>query len=575
MKGIAASPGIAISMAYLLKHEEIVINTERVDDTSVEVSRLNEAIETSRGQIQVIKEKAVKELGEEEAQIFGAHLMVLDDPEYTGQIRELLQNEKITADNATKQVTDQFVTIFESMEDEYLKERAADIKDVGNRLIKNILGINSQNLAEINDDVVIIAYDLTPSDTAQMNKDKVLGFATDIGGRTSHTAIMARSLEIPAVLGLKTITQEVKDGDLLIIDGIQGEVIINPMAEVIEEYKKKKEEYENYRRELDELKDLKAETKDGYEVELVGNIGTPKDVEGVLRNGGQGVGLYRTEFLYMDSEEMPDEDFQYQSYKEVLESMDNRPVIIRTLDIGGDKKLPYLTLDEEMNPFLGLRAIRLCFKEKELFKTQLRAILRASVFGKALIMFPMISNVQEVRQAKSILQECKNELDVQGIKYDKDIKVGIMVEIPSAAVTADIIAKEVDFFSIGTNDLCQYTLAVDRMNENVSYLYQPFNPAIIRLVKSVVDAAKGDEGKFSGMCGEMAGEPLAAPILLGLGLNEFSMSASSIPQIKKIIRSMSMDKAKEIANKALNLSTSEEVKNMVEDELKKLNIITL
>ncbi|MFZ7132995.1 MAG: phosphoenolpyruvate--protein phosphotransferase [Eubacteriales bacterium] len=572
MKGIAASPGIAISKAFVLKHEEIEISTQKVDDINFELSRLRNAIEASRAQIIGIKEVAVQELGEEEAQIFGAHLMVLDDPEYIGQVRELLNNEKITADNAVKQVTDQFVSIFECMEDEYLKERAADIKDVGGRIIRNILGITSQNLAEINEDVIIIAYDLTPSDTAQMNKNKVLGFATDIGGRTSHTAIMARSLEIPAILGLKTITQDVTDGDQVILDGLSGDIIINPSDDVLKTYYEKKAAYEAYRKELDELKDLSAKTLDGYEVEIVGNIGTPDDVEGVLRNGGQGVGLYRTEFLYMDSDEMPSEEKQYEAYKSVLESMGNMPIIIRTLDIGGDKKLPYLTLDEEMNPFLGLRAVRLCFAERDLFKTQLRAILRASAFGKALIMFPMISNIEEVRQAKAIIEECKTELDKGNIAYDKNIKIGIMVEIPSAAITADIIVKEVDFFSIGTNDLCQYTLAVDRMNENVSYLYQPFNPAILRLVKTVVDASHGEKDKFTGMCGEMAGEPLAALILLGLGLDEFSMSASSIPQIKKIIRSVTMEKAKEIALKALTLSSAEEVKQMVEEELKKLNI---
>jgi phosphotransferase system enzyme I (PtsI) len=459
------------------------------------------------------------------------------------------------------------------MDDEYMKERAADIKDVGGRLMRNALGLKEQDLSLINEDTVVIAYDLTPSDTATMNKEKVLGFATDIGGRTSHTAIMARSLEIPAVLGLKSITQEVKDKDLVIVDGIEGVVIVNPDEKTQKEYLDKKAEYEAFIRELAELKDLPAKTLDGHEVELVGNIGTPKDVEGVLRNGGSGVGLYRTEFLYMDSDTMPDEEKQYKAYKEVFESMGDHPVIIRTLDIGGDKNLPYLQLDEEMNPFLGLRAVRLCFVEKELFKTQLRAILRASAFGNAHIMFPMISNVQEVRQAKAILEECKQELREEKISFDENIKVGIMVEIPSAAVTADIIASEVDFFSIGTNDLCQYTLAVDRMNETVSYLYQPLSPAILRLVKMVIDAShNAGGGKFTGMCGELAGDPHAALILLGLGLDEFSMSASSVPQIKKIIRSVNKKDAEIIAEKALKLSTEEEVKAMVDEELSKLDI---
>jgi len=572
MKGIGASPGIAISKAFVLEHENIVINMDKVDNIQPELSKLKQAIEDSKMQISQIKEKATLELGEEEAKIFEAHLMILDDPEYTGQIEQIMNSEKITADYAATQITEQFVAIFGSMDDEYMKERAADIKDVGSRLIRNILGIKTQNLSDINEDVIIIANDLTPSDTAQMNKQKVKGFATDIGGRTSHTAIMARSLEIPAVLGLKNITSQAKKGDIIILDGLTGEVIINPEESVVEDYRARKSQYESARKELEQLKDLHAVTKDGHEVELVGNIGTPNDIEGVIRNGGQGVGLYRTEFLYMDSDEMPSEEKQFTAYKSVVEGMKDMPVIIRTLDIGGDKKLPYLTLDEEMNPFLGLRAVRLCFAHVELFKIQLRAILRASAFGKALIMFPMISNIEEVRQAKVILEECKKELDLENIDYDKEIKVGIMVEIPSAAVCADIIAKEVDFFSIGTNDLCQYTLAVDRMNENVSYLYQPFNPAILRLVKTVIDASHGYKEKFTGMCGEMAGEPLAALVLLGLGLDEFSMSASSIPQIKKIIRSVTLEEAKIIALKALDLSTADEVKEMIELELKKLDI---
>jgi len=572
VKGIGASPGIAISKVFVLKHENIVINMNKVDHIQTEISKLKEAIEYSKIEISEIKKKATKELGEEEAKIFEAHLMILDDPEYIGQIEQIMTSEKITADNAATQITNQFVEIFGTMDDEYMKGRAVDIKDVGRRLIRNILGVKAQNLSEINEDVIIIANDLTPSDTAQMNKQKVKGFATDIGGRTSHTAIMARSLEIPAVLGLHNITSQVKEGDLIIVDGLTGEVIIHPEESVVKSYRGKKAQYESARKELEQLKDLAGVTKDGHLVELVGNIGTPNDIEGVIKNGGQGVGLYRTEFLYMDSDVMPSEEKQFAAYKSVVEGLKDMPIIIRTLDIGGDKKLPYLTLDDDMNPFLGLRAIRLCFAQKELFKIQLRAILRASAFGKCLVMFPMISNIDEVRQAKVILEECKRELDGENIDYDKEIKVGIMVEIPSAAICADLIAKEVDFFSIGTNDLCQYTLAVDRMNEKVAYLYQPFNPAILRLVKTVIDASHGQVGKFTGMCGEMAGDPLAALILLGLGLDEFSMSASSIPQIKKIIRSVTLKEAQEIAHKALNLSTADEVKKMVELELKKIDI---
>lgn len=573
MKGIGASPGIAIGKAYVFTHQEIKVDQKNIEDKEIakEQQKLENAIEISKKQLQTIKEKAVSELGVSEAEIFKAHLLVLEDPEFIGQIQYSIENEKINAAYATQKIMEQFIKVFQSMDDAYFKERAADIKDVGTRLLKNILGIASQDLSMLEEDVVIFAHDLTPSDTAQMNKNRVLGFGTEIGGRTSHTAIMARSLEIPAVVGLKEITRQAQQGDMVILDGLTGEVFLNPSQEVLQKYQSKKEMYENYRKELEKLKDLPAQTSDGHRVEIVGNIGTPKDVEGVLKNGGEGIGLYRTEFLYMDRESMPTEEEQFEAYKEVLEIMEGKPVIIRTLDIGGDKKLPYLDTPEEMNPFLGWRAIRLCLENKEMFKTQLRAILRASVFGKALIMFPMISGVQEVRQAKELLEEAKKELEAENKKYDKDIKVGIMVEIPSAAVSADIIAKEVDFFSIGTNDLCQYTIAVDRMNEKISHLYQPLHPAILRLVKNVIDASH-KERIFTGMCGEMAGDPISTLILLGLGLDEFSMSASSIPQIKKIIRSVSMEEAKQIAQEALSLSTSEEIKEMVEKKLDHLNI---
>ncbi len=573
MLGIGASPGIAIGKAYVLTHQEIEVNQENIEEDKVleEIQRFEEAVEKSRKQLQRIKEQAILELGQSQAEIFQAHLLVLEDPEFIGKIKLSIEKEKMNAAYGTQRVMNQFIAAFESMENTYFKERAADIKDVGTRLIKNILGIASQDLASIQEDVLIIAHDLTPSDTAQMNKNKVLGFATDIGGRTSHTAIMARSLEIPAVVGLKEITQQVQQGDTIILDGLTGKVFINPSKQQLETYQTEKEKYENYRKELEKLKELPAQTLDGHKVEIAGNIGTPKDVEGVLKNGGQGIGLYRTEFLYMNRDTMPTEEEQFQAYKEVLEKMEGKPVIIRTLDIGGDKKLPYLDTPDEMNPFLGWRAIRICLENKEMFKTQLRAILRASIYGQTLIMFPMISGVQEVREAKLVLEEAKKELEDQNIDYDQNIKVGIMVEIPSAAVSADIIAKEVDFFSIGTNDLCQYTLAVDRMNEKISHLYQPLHPAILRLIKNVIDASH-KEGIFTGMCGEMAGDAMSTLILLGLGLDEFSMSALSIPQIKKMIRSVSIEQAKQIAQKALYLSTPEEIKEMIKENLNQLNI---
>lgn len=571
-EGIIASPGIAIAKAFVYDKVEVEVTEKKVDDPEAEVARLQAALEKSKEQILKIKEKAARDLGEEEAEIFEAHAMVLDDPEFVDSITAEINTNGVNAEFAVKTVTDRFFEMFDMMDDPYFSARAADIRDVGTRVLNNVMGVENVDISCLDEDTIIVADDLAPSDTAQMDKARVKGFATNIGSRTSHTAIMARSLEIPAVLGLGDITAAVKNGDTVVVDGLKGQAVINPTDDELAAYKKQQEDYQAYIKELAELKELEAVTTDGHRVELVGNIGSPNDTDGVHKNGGRGVGLYRTEFLYMNSDTMPDEEKQYEAYKAVIESFDGDPVIIRTLDIGGDKKLPYLPLEEEMNPFLGFRAIRLCFREVDMFKTQLRAILRASAFGNALIMFPMISGVSEVRQAKGILAECMKELDEKGQAYDKNIRVGVMIEIPSAAVTSDIIAREVDFFSIGTNDLCQYTLAVDRMNQEVSYLYNPLHPAILRLVKTVIDASHAREGLFTGMCGEMAGDPMAALILLGLGMDEFSMSASSIPQVKKIIRSVSYEDAKAIAEKALNLETGEEVKEMVQSKIAELGI---
>lgn len=571
-EGIIASPGIAIAKAFVYDKVEVEVTEKKVDDPAAEVARLQAALGKSKEQILKIKEKAARDLGEEEAEIFEAHAMVLDDPEFVDSITAEINTNGVNAEFAVKTVTDRFFEMFDMMDDPYFSARAADIRDVGTRVLNNVMGVENVDISCLDEDTIIVADDLAPSDTAQMDKARVKGFATNIGSRTSHTAIMARSLEIPAVLGLGDITAAVKNGDTVVVDGLKGQAVINPTDDELAAYKKQQEDYQAYIKELAELKELEAVTTDGHKVELVGNIGSPNDTDGVHKNGGRGVGLYRTEFLYMNSDTMPDEEKQYEAYKAVIESFDGDPVIIRTLDIGGDKKLPYLPLEEEMNPFLGFRAIRLCFREVDMFKTQLRAILRASAFGNALIMFPMISGVSEVRQAKGILAECMKELDEKGQAYDKNIRVGVMIEIPSAAVTSDIIAREVDFFSIGTNDLCQYTLAVDRMNQEVSYLYNPLHPAILRLVKTVIDASHAREGLFTGMCGEMAGDPMATLILLGLGMDEFSMSASSIPQVKKIIRSVSYEDAKAIAEKALNLETGEEVKEMVQAKIAELGI---
>jgi phosphotransferase system enzyme I (PtsI) len=562
LKGVAASPGIAIGKVFLYTKKFAEINTRNIDESMVkdEIAKFENAIKLTKEQIEKIKEKTEREFGKDKAEIFEAHLMLANDPELYDSVINMIKNEYVTADNAVNQVIEQHASMMESLDDKYLKERAVDLRDVGSRIINNLLGIVNVNLSELDEDVIIIAKDLTPSDTATMKKDKVLGFATDVGGRTSHTAIMARSLEIPAVVGTGNVTQNVAGGEIAIVDGSEGIVIINPSDDILKEYEDKLNKYKIRIEKLKELKDLPAVTTDGKQSMLVANIGTPKDVEGALKNGAEGIGLFRTEFLYMNRNDFPSEEEQFEAYKYVAEKMNGKPVTIRTLDIGGDKKLPYLNMPDEMNPFLGYRAIRLCLDEKQMFKTQLRALLRASAYGNILIMYPMISSVVEVRKANAILNEVKEELDTKGIKYDKNIKVGIMVEIPSAAVTADILAKEVDFFSIGTNDLCQYTLAVDRMNERIKDYYKPFNPAILRLIKNVIDASH-KEGIFTAMCGEMAGDPLTTVILLGLGLDEFSMSASSIPNIKNIIRNVSYEKAKEFTEMVLNMSTPDEIED--------------
>ena len=532
-KGVAASKGYAIGKVFLQEEVEITITDAKVSDVAGEKENLQKALDSSREQLEKIKAKAAVEMGEEKAAVFEAHITLLDDPEFTGAMDMEIENNSLNAMKAVENVTNTFVMIFESMEDAYMRERAADIKDVSSRIIANLAGKGGDAFAITEENTVVVAHDLTPSDTAQLDRSKVIGFITNIGGRTSHAAIMARTLEIPAVLGLGDITTSVKTGDNIIVDGITGDVIINPSEEVIAEYKAKAEKFRAEQEELKKLIDVKTVTKSGKRVEVCGNIGKPEDVHGVIANGGDGVGLFRTEFLYMDRDSAPTEEEQYESYKYVLEKMEKQ-VVIRTLDIGGDKTLPYLPLPEEMNPFLGYRAIRLCLDRKELFKVQLRALLRASIYGKLCVMFPMISGLEEFLQAKEVVEECKAELRAEGHKYSEDIQWGIMVEIPAAAVMADELAKHVDFFSIGTNDLIQYTLAADRMSEKVSYLYNPMHPAVLRLIKMTIDGAHS-QGKWVGMCGEMAGDEAAIPTLVEYGLDEFSMSATSILNAKKII----------------------------------------
>ena len=567
IKGIAASDGVAIAKAYLLVEPDLSFTNEKVTDTDAEIKKFRNALEASKIELTKIRNNAEKQLGPDKAAIFDAHLLVLDDPELIQPIEDKIANEKASAPEALHEVTTQFITIFESMDNEYMRERAADIRDVSKRVLAHLLGVDLPNPSMIDESVVIVGNDLTPSDTAQLNKEFVQGFVTNIGGRTSHSAIMSRSLEIAAVVGTKTITKEVKQGDMIIVDGTTGDVIVDPTEDELIAYQNKRERFFEDKKELQKLRDAETVTIDGEHAELAANIGTPDDLYGVMENGAEGIGLYRTEFLYMGRDQMPTEDEQFEAYKKVLETMKDKRVVVRTLDIGGDKELPYLNLPKEMNPFLGYRAIRLCLDQQDIFRTQLRALLRASVYGKLNIMFPMVATINEFRDAKAILLEEKDKLTSEGQEVADDIEVGIMVEIPSTAALADIFAKEVDFFSIGTNDLIQYTMAADRMSERVSYLYQPYNPAILRLVKQVIEASH-KEGKWTGMCGEMAGDETAIPLLLGLGLDEFSMSATSILKARRQINGLSKNEMAELANRAIECATQEEVMELVNNKAK-------
>ena len=566
LKGIAASSGVAIAKVYKLVQPTVEIEKKEADPV-VEVKNFNEALEKTKADIEAIKEKAAQRLSEEELAVFDAHLMMASDPEFANQIIAMIENDKVNAEYAADVVSNQTVAMFESMDNDYFRERAADVKDVTYRLKCNLLGLTIPDLSLMNEDSIVVAHDLTPSDTAQLNTF-AKGFATAIGGRTSHSAIMARSLEVPAVVGCSGVLEAVEHGDTLILDALEGEVFVNPDAETIKKYEAKAAAYAEEKAALQVLKNAESKTTDGHKVELAGNIGNAKDVEGVLNNGGEGVGLFRTEFLYMNADHFPTEDEQFAAYKEVLEGMGGRKVVVRTLDIGGDKKLSYFTFPEEMNPFLGYRAIRLCLDRTDIFRTQLRALIRASIYGKLCIMFPMIATVKEFRDAKAIFLEEKENLIKEGVQVSDIIEVGMMVEIPAAAVNADNFAKEADFFSIGTNDLIQYSMAADRMSESVSYLYQPYNPSILRLVNMTIQGAH-KEGKWAGMCGEMAGEPYAVPLLLGMGLDEFSMSATSILPARKMVNNLNKKEMEALAEEALKLSTAEEVLDLVKKTVDK------
>ena len=565
LKGIAASDGVAIAKAYMLVDPDLSFEKTTVSDTDAEVARLHDAFDASKAELKVIKDKAVENLGEEEAEVFEAHITILSDPEMLGQIEGKIKDDKVNAEEALKEVTDTFISMFEAMTDNaYMQERAGDIRDVTKRVLSHLLGVTLPSPALIDSEVIVVAHDLTPSDTAQLDRKYVKGFITDIGGRTSHSAIMSRTLEIPAVVGSESATTDIKEGDTVVLDGINGDALVAPTDAEVADYQQKAKDFVAQKAEWAKLKNEATVSKDGKHFELASNIGTPDDMDGVLDAVSEAIGLFRSEFLYMNSSELPDEDTQFEAYKKVVEGMNGKPVIVRTMDIGGDKELPYLPLPDEMNPFLGYRAIRISLDRDDIFRTQLRALLRASHYGQLRIMFPMIATLDEFRKAKAIFEEEKAKLVAAGTPVADDIKLGIMIEIPAAAILADQFAKEVDFFSIGTNDLIQYSFAADRGNEQVSYLYQPYNPSLLRLIKHVIDAAHAN-GRFTGMCGEVAGDQIAVPLLMGLGLDEFSMSSTSVLKTRSLMKKLDTKEMAKLADKALNeCVTNEEVKELVE-----------
>jgi len=571
IKGIPASPGIVIGKAFLFDTEDLAITKRKITSGQIaeEIARFENALIETRAQILKIQEKISKEVDTKHAEIFSAHLLVLEDRTLIEDVITSLKKQKIAVEYIFLEVLKKYTKAFSHIEDEYLKERVADIEDVGKRVLRNLLGQKKKTLKDLKEQVIVVAYDLSPSDTASMHRKSVLGFITDIGGRTSHTAIMAKSLEIPAVVGLETATRQIKHRDTLIVDGTKGVVIINPDKKTLGKYQQERERFEAVEKELVGLKDLPAETKDGRKIELSANIELPEEVLSVVAHGAAGIGLYRTEFFYMDKTKLPTEEEHFKAYKKVAEHIAPNPVIIRTMDLGGDKFVSHLDTPYEMNPFLGWRAIRFSLARPEIFKVQLRAILRASAYGNLKIMYPMISGIRELEKANEILEEVKAELKKRRAKFNKDIEVGAMIEIPSAALTCDLLAKEVNFFSIGTNDLIQYSLAVDRVNEKIAYLYESAHPAVLRLIKNVIEVGHKND-IWVGMCGEMAGEPHLALILLGLGLDEFSSSPLLLPEIKRVIRAISYKEAKRIAVEALKFESGKEIEEFAMRELKKI-----
>ncbi|NOV04335.1 phosphoenolpyruvate--protein phosphotransferase [Paenibacillus planticolens] len=563
--GIAASPGIAMAKAYRLHQDHYVPAPDKVTDTDIETARFRQAVEAAKQELEQIRMMTEQKMGASKAEIFEAHLLLLEDPDLIDAIIEQIVNESINAEYALHEVAGGFIDTLLSMDNELLRERAADVRDVSGRVMSLLRGVSYAAVSAINEPCVLVSEDLTPSDTAQLNLDYVLGFITVVGSRTSHSAIMARSLEIPAIVGAGAAAADIETGTMIVMDAILGTVLVDPSETELETFQARKVAYEERKGELRKLLDQPTVTQDGHRVELASNIGSVEDLQKVLANGAEGIGLFRTEFLYMGRSTIPSEEEQFQVYKHVLERMNNKPVVIRTLDIGGDKELPYMKLPAESNPFLGLRAVRLCLDQQEMFRTQLRALLRASSYGQLKIMFPMIAVTGELREAKRLLQEEKEKLIGEGVPVSDKLEVGIMIEVPAAALAADFLAKEVDFFSIGTNDLIQYTMAADRMNENVAYLYQPCHPSILRLIRMVIQAAE-KEGKWVGMCGEMAGDETAIPILLGLGLHEFSMSASSILPARALIKGLSHQEWAGYTEEILAMSTQESIHAFVKQK---------